>query len=690
MNMNRTIRTLILLFLTFTAYVAEAGSNQDINLTVNGLSMEVNVHPNRSASLTSLYQWHFTDASLFEIVVRDSYSDRADTLVSNKGWTELKIKKQGLSYMLTFSKPKDLKDADDLTVSLRIQLPNTHCDHWYEKDALRFTWEDCHLPETYTLESATLLPLEIEKLTAESHFFYPYASGIAGTSEEGHDAVYMQYPAGFGASMPWFAFWDKQGGGLYIGAHDRNATHKELYFEAEPNGITRLGMTYPGTDNRKFAPCEIVLAPFRGDWFDAAMMYKEWMKNESAWYPGELLGVQGRKDTPMWMKELCIWLSGNGFDKRVEDFQQEMGVPVGLHWYNWHQIPFDNDYPHYLPAKEGFRERTKELKEKHIYVMPYINGRLWDTRDHIMSDSLFTAQALPAVSKQKDGKPNTESYGSKEVDGSDVVLGVMCPATKVWRDKMAEVVLKLTEEEQVNGVYMDQIAAAPPRLCFDATHGHPTGGGDWWTPAYRELLANIRAKMNPEAILTTESNADGYVNQLDGYLTWQFQHENQVPAFAAVYGGMIQFFGRSYTLNDAPLANRMKLAQSLVFGEQLGWMSIDILQDKPFMTYLKEAVRNRYLYREFFYRGEMIKSPKLIGENPLCTAVWTFNGKHEMTMPSVLCGAWQIKADGRKLYLFTNYSDRQVTLDIEPAEGDSLEPFRHTFAPGEVYAFETR
>ncbi|MBQ0006022.1 MAG: hypothetical protein KBS57_01275, partial [Alistipes sp.] len=505
--MNWTKWNLILLFLTFFVYMAKAGNSQDINLMTNELSMEINIHPNQSASLTSLYQWHFTDAGLFKIVIMDTHSDRTDTLVSNKEWTEVKLKKRGLSYMLTFSGPKNIKDAEGLSVSIKIQLPNTQCTHWYEKNALRFTWEECHLPETYTLESATLLPLEIEKLTTESHFFYTYASGIAGTSDEGHDAVHMQYPAGFGASMPWFAFWDKQGAGLYIGAHDRNGTHKEFYFEAEPNGTTRLRMTYPGTNNREFAPCEIVIAPFRGDWFDAAMMYKEWMKNESAWYPGELLGAEGRKDTPMWMKELCIWLSGNGFDKKIGEFQQEMGVPVGLHWYNWHQIPFDNDYPHYLPAKEGFRERAKELRENNIYVMPYINGRLWDTRDNVMSDSLFTAQALPAVSKQKDGKPNIESYGSKEVDGSDVVLGVMCPATKVWRDKMAEVVLKLTEEEQVNGVYMDQIAAAPPRLCFDATHGHPTGGGDWWTPAYRELLANIRAKMNPEAILTTESNA---------------------------------------------------------------------------------------------------------------------------------------------------------------------------------------
>ena len=33
-----------------------------------------------------------------------------------------------------------------------------------------------------------------------------------------------------------------------------------------------------------------------------------------------------------------------------------LGVPVMAQWYRWHQIPFDNDYPHYFPAKPGFEE----------------------------------------------------------------------------------------------------------------------------------------------------------------------------------------------------------------------------------------------------------------------------------------------------------------------------------------------
>ena len=162
--------------------------------------------------------------------------------------------------------------------------------------------------------------------------------------------------------------------------------------------------------------------------------------------------------------------------------------PSGFHWYNWHEIPFDNDYPHYFPTKAGFPEAVRELQSANVFVMPYINGRLWDTRDKGSEDFEFTAVAKAAVSKNEKGEPYTEVYGSKEADGSPVRLGVMCPATQLWQNRVRDIVLRLMNECGVKGVYIDQIAAAAPTLCCDATHGHPLGGGHWWTEGYWKLL----------------------------------------------------------------------------------------------------------------------------------------------------------------------------------------------------------
>ena len=56
----------------------------------------------------------------------------------------------------------------------------------------------------------------------------------------------------------------------------------------------------------------------------------------------------------------------------------------------------------------------------------------------------------------------------------------------------------------VNAIYLDQVACARPAPCHDVAHGHPLGGGRYWTDAYRELMAPIRSRAarNGNVVLT--------------------------------------------------------------------------------------------------------------------------------------------------------------------------------------------
>jgi hypothetical protein len=63
---------------------------------------------------------------------------------------------------------------------------------------------------------------------------------------------------------------------------------------------------------------------------------------------------------------------------------------IAAHWYCWHEIPFDTDYPDYFPgnsiyccnlinvAKPGFKEAVSQLQSIGYKIFPYINGRLYD------------------------------------------------------------------------------------------------------------------------------------------------------------------------------------------------------------------------------------------------------------------------------------------------------------------------
>jgi hypothetical protein len=79
-----------------------------------------------------------------------------------------------------------------------------------------------------------------------------------------------------------------------------------------------------------------------------------------------------------------------------------------------------NDFPHYFPPKPGFKEGVSELEQHGVFVMPYINGRLWDTRDRGTEDFEFSSKALPAATKDHHGEPFVETYFGKESNGTPV------------------------------------------------------------------------------------------------------------------------------------------------------------------------------------------------------------------------------------------------------------------------------
>lgn len=645
---------------------------ENIKIQSSHLSMRVEINKSKGAFLSSLKNTSDSDflqleekQTLFKLSVAAGEQKELYTVTSDKGWKQVDVQKEEGSYYFTFSGYKLAPDCENLRISFSV-TPKTTGTKFYNSSTIHVSWADCTFPREIKLLNATLLPLTLKNLASKTKAFYPCSSGIVCDPNKEKITMDMRYPSGFGASMPWFAVWNAEEKGLYIAAHDKNATLKDLSFISDATGGVSFSFTYPSikeeNGSSNLAPCKIVLTAYDGDWFDAAMLYKEWAKNEASWYPRSLMGAEGREDTPKWMKELCVWAVGG--DQQVEEFQKALGVPIGFHWYQWHEIPFDNDYPHYFPAKPDFAKKVKLLQKRNIYVMPYINGRLWDSHDKGTLDSLFTKEALPAVTKKESGEPIIESYGSKESDESDVKLGVMCPSTDRWKDKMKEVVLTLLDPKNGYGtkaVYMDQIAAAPPVECFDRTHPHPLGGGDWWTLSYRSLLSNIRQSKPDGTILTTESNADGYVDGFDGFLVWQFQHNNQVPAFAAVYGGAIQLFGRNYGEDASILTSKMKMAQSFVFGEQLGWIDASVLQVAEKFVFLKKLVTLRYKFKEYFYKGEMCKSPLLEGDNPVL-----FTGNfYDIANTAVQCGAWRIPNQHKMILMFANYSSKPITLDVK-------------------------
>lgn len=602
---------------------------------------------------------------LFLVTLRHAQTKQEMKLSADAGWKQAEVILSGDGAMAEF-RWREPQEAPlvGLEVVAAVQM---------DRQAGQFDWTVRveKVPAPWALWRVVFPHLAVPDLGADARLFFPKAAGEVQPGVWGRPFRFSgTYPSGW-TTMQYLAAYNAQGG-LYVGLHDPWGSTKDIVAESRPaEKVVALWFDHPvanmGVPGNRFE-ARSVWRVLRGDWFDAAVIYRQWVRREARWYPK--LGADGREDTPLWMRQLAVWALGGGppagFVPQLKEFTSYLGAPVAVHWYNWHQIPFDNDYPHYFPTHPGFAEAVRQVQDEGVFVMPYINGRLWDTRDKGMEDYQFTAVARPAVSKNEKLEPYTETYGSKEKDGSPVRLGVMCPATELWQNKVRETVLRLFGECGVKGVYIDQVAAAAPTLCFDPSHGHPLGGGHWWTEGYWKMLEAIRKQKPAECMITTECNGEPYVHMFDGYLTWHWQYDGQVPAFPAVYGGAIQMFGRSYGGGPTrDLALRMRAGQQLVFGEQLGWINPGVVKEKGNAEFFRQLVRLRRMLTRYFYAGEMARPPRLAGQVPTVKADWQWHGVDWVTTDAVLTGAWHQPAAARLVLIFVNVSDAPVSATVE-------------------------
>jgi hypothetical protein len=340
---------------------------------------------------------------------------------------------------------------------------------------------------------------------------------------------------------------------------------------------------------------------------------------------------------------------------------------MGYHLYNWHWIPFNNDYPHYFPVKEGLAEGVEAMHKHNIHVMPYVNGRIWDTKDNRGEDYRFEKEALAHTSKSLNGEPDIETYASHEPDGSLVKLAAICPSSWLWRQELLKIVTRLFREYHMDAVYLDQIAAACMNLCCDESHLHTPGNGGWWVESYRLLMETLRSRLPADCGFTTEDNAEVYADQFDGFLTWAWITSNLVPVFPVIYGGYIAMLGRNtngYKKNDLPYY-RYHVAQAVLFGQQIGWLNADLVDDPEKLSFMKKMASLRYNCRDFFSAGDMLRPPVLRNKGP---RIITDTGMGMSIMfdgDALLAGAWRKREDGAVLIMLVNVGDIDAAFDFD-------------------------
>lgn len=469
-----------------------------------------------------------------------------------------------------------------------------------EEDELPQWSLDAEVPEGFWVETLTFpkytLPLE-----EDMSLLMPVGYGIEMPIRKDTQA-FTQYPSGSGTMQ--LLMVHTAAGTYFLSTRDFHGCSKEFRALADSTSVqlyTTCTASKSWTKKGKFClPWKVVFGFTKGSWEDTVRSWyvpftyrTDWGKN----------GRSRKKATP-WIEENDVWiqrLPEDTMDKTLQtlDWLQK---PYPIHWYGWYHGAFDTLYPEYFPEKKEVPTQFRRLRAKGARIVPYINGRLWDPS----TKSYSYTNAQKSICRDRDAEAYTEVYISK------VPFHVMCPSTSLWQTTQKKIIRRLCDSLSVDGVYIDQVACAPPLPCYDTAHPHPIGGGSWWVSSYRDLYRGIRLEA-PGHILMTEECAECYIDVFDMLLVVNTPHRPDtkcIPLFPLVYSNRANYTGFSYIgkpITDGTL--RYMTAKCLLWGAQLGWMTPSQILD-PAATlervYLQRLRDFRSKHRKLFLNGTLL------------------------------------------------------------------------------------
>lgn len=480
------------------------------------------------------------------------------------------------------------------------------------------------------------------------------------------------------------------------------------------NGIHTPMLPRRGRRLRFRTEYENSVIAFEGNWYHAARIYRQWGRLQP-W------ATAGRDNARL--REIGVWLWNRGGAEHVaapaERLQRDSGVPVALDWYWWHSNPYDTNYPNYWPPREGeacFRATVERLNKAGIFTQVYTNGMCWD-----VDDPSFSQGGMESIVILRDGSLRAVPFNVFNHHR----LGFICAEGKPFFERL-EKQLEHLADAGLPGVYLDMIGCASYEDCFNPRHRHCPGGGAYQVAGFRKFLKRLRKRF-PNLKLCTEECNEAYMDLFDSVIALDPSAErlnctpawNYVPAFSAVYHGLLPLFG-SYALPDGippfdvlwptegklekerdwielfPLQFQIELARGILWGQQpmAANLTLEHTENprmRPLYEFLCRSAKFYYQHRDFLFDGEMLDPEGLSCD----TIEVAFNQRMIFTkeaqlksvtksLPAVLHSFWRAM-DGREMLMLCNYTTEPRCV-VWRGRTIELAPMSYAAVPEEVAA----
>ena len=292
---------------------------------------------------------------------------------------------------------------------------------------------------------------------------------------------------------------------------------------------------------------------FRGDWFEAAAYYREWVKTTPRYAAAKSRDKSRVRDIGLWM-----WNRGlaETVIPPVERFQSDTGLKVALDWYWWFKEMPGTFYPSYWPPREGaekFKADVQRLKRMGVFTQVYLNGMTWDENAPSWKDG-----GLESVAMLRDGSYFSCAYNRFNPNHR---LANLCGEAPKFQARIRREIAHLVDAG-FDSIYLDMIGCNAYGPCFNPAHRHIPGGGTHMTDGFRDYLGRIKRDF-PGILLSTEDSGEAYVDIFDSHISTHSSYERHgwigtapdvefVPVFQAVYHGCVAVFGNYAIVDNVP------------------------------------------------------------------------------------------------------------------------------------------
>jgi hypothetical protein len=448
------------------------------------------------------------------------------------------------------------------------------------------------------------------------------------------------------------------GQGLYFGDHDPTSAWKDFSWTPNADAQTlAYAVSHPVLDwggsepvTHYESPGDCVLGPFQGDWYDAARIYRRWAVTAPWCAKGPM---SQREDYPKWFLNIDYWAFGHMGNQEAQqrefikrdlfDFPITVTHDYG-HFNGW---TIHDTGPEYFPPKPGsvnYQRVVGELRDRGARVLPYVMGWMWNGAS---DDFRLRGAKEKGAMLGEDG----ESVIWAELEPSEENIA-MCPASKIWRDKLTEVSVEFVKRYRTGGIYFDYFSTHMNN-CFNPNHGHAVAGGDYWARGVHDLFQQVRDsvhQVDPEAMLCAEDLAEFCIDVLDAAYVGITA---DAPVWQAVYHDYIQVFGGMQWMEES----QIPLSRQWLYGRinQIpGSMGFPDAQPEQFQWYVDLLRCSHEFARPYLGYGEMLRPPEVTGDLPVLT-MEAADGPFEA--PAVEGTAWRAP-DGSVGIFFMNYQDQ--------------------------------